>query len=187
MTIEVCQAFCDSNNYGFAGVEFGDECYCDYSIQFPSALANATDCNVPCAANVNETCGGASRINIFSNGRALPTIPADVTDSTNATWAYNGCFTDDSVGNRTLALHLEPTSGVVTPQTCVDTCSAANQTIAGVEFGDECWCGTVIQNNASVVADAECSQACTADPSFFCGAADRLNVWQIQPKGNTTV
>ncbi|KAG6919830.1 hypothetical protein DXG01_000335 [Tephrocybe rancida] len=92
MTIEKCQTFCDAGAFGFAGVEFGSECYCDFSIQFPSVADNATTCNVPCGGNVNETCGGPSRINLFSSGKPLPTIPATIV-SPNGTWAYNGCFT----------------------------------------------------------------------------------------------
>ncbi|KAG6815134.1 hypothetical protein H0H93_010852 [Arthromyces matolae] len=180
MTVELCQSFCDSGAFGFAGVEFGGECYCDYSIQYPAVPDNATSCNIPCAGNANETCGGASRINVFSSGKPLPTIPATVTGPNATTWKYDGCYTDNSTAIiRTLPLHLEPTTGSVTPQSCVNTCFAAGKTLAGVEFGTECWCGTAIQNNATVVADIQCGQACTADPTFFCGDANRLNVWGV--------
>ncbi|KAF8068869.1 WSC domain-containing protein [Lyophyllum atratum] len=177
MTIEKCQAFCDTQPYGFAGVEFGSECYCDHSIQFPSVLASApTDCNVPCGGNADETCGGPNVINLFSSGKPLPTIPTPVV--ANATsWAYEGCFTDNSIGTRTLPLRLAPAGGV-TPQTCIDTCLAADQTVAGVEFGAECWCGTALHVDSTEVADVQCGTACTSDPSFFCGDNNRLNVWK---------
>ncbi|KAF5379213.1 hypothetical protein D9615_005881 [Tricholomella constricta] len=179
MTIEMCQAFCDTGGFGFAGVEFASECYCDYSIQFPAVAADPTSCNVPCGGNANETCGGASFINLFTNGNPLPITPATVVGPNATQWTSNGCFTDNSIGVRTLPLHLEPATGTVTPQTCVDTCAAAGQTIAGVEFGLECWCGTALNVNATSVADVECGTACTADPTFFCGDNNRLNVYTL--------
>jgi hypothetical protein len=178
LTIERCQAACDAGGYGFAGVEFGRECYCDYSIRFSAVAAAATECNVPCGGNTNQTCGGASRINIFGNGKALPTTPAAVVGPGAISWASNGCFTDNSIGTRTLALHLEPATGGVTPQTCVNTCAAANQTVAGVEFGSECWCGNVVNVNATKVADNQCGTACDANPAFFCGDNNRINIFK---------
>lgn len=178
MTIEKCQAFCDAGSFGFAGVEFGSECYCDYSIQFPSVATTAASCNVPCGGNANQTCGGPSVINLFSSGKPLPTIPTTVVGPNTTSWAYQGCFTDNSIGNRTFPLHLEPLTGGVTPQTCVNTCFTAGQTFAGVEFGSECWCGTATNVNATKVADVQCGTACTVNPAFFCGDSNRLNVWK---------
>ncbi|GLB42368.1 putative copper radical oxidase [Lyophyllum shimeji] len=178
MTIEKCQDFCDASGFGFAGVEFGSECYCDFSIQFPSVETDATACNVPCGGNANETCGGPSVINIFTNGKPQPTVPAEVVGPNTTSWLYQGCLTDNSIGTRTFPLHLAPETGGVTPQTCVDTCFAAGQIFAGVEFGSECWCGNAANANATTVDDVQCGQACTADPTFFCGDANRLNVWK---------
>jgi hypothetical protein len=75
-------------------------------------------------------------------------------------------------------LHLAPATGGVTPQTCINTCLAAGQTVAGVEFGSECWCGTATNVNSTKVADVQCGTACTAGPTFFCGDNNRLNVWK---------
>ncbi|KAF8073344.1 WSC domain-containing protein [Lyophyllum atratum] len=178
MTIEKCQAFCDAGSYGFSGVEYGSECYCDYSIQYQGASTTPTVCNVKCGGNINQTCGGAGAISVFSSGKPLPTIPAAVVGTNATSWAYQGCFTDNSIGTRTLALRIAPAAGGVTPQTCVNTCQSAGQSVAGVEFGTECWCGNVVSASATKVADNQCGTACTSNPSFFCGDDNRLNVWK---------
>ncbi|KAG5644710.1 hypothetical protein DXG03_007933 [Asterophora parasitica] len=181
LTIEQCQNFCDASDFGFAGVEFGSECWCDHSIKFPSVQANSTsDCGVPCGGNTNQTCGGTSFINIFSSGKPLPTTPDVVVDPKSKTeWKYSGCFTDNSLGVRTLPLRLQPITGGVTPQACAETCAAIDQTIAGVEFGEECWCGTEIYASAAHVDDVQCATACKSNPAFFCGNNNRLNIYEV--------
>lgn len=53
MTANWCAKFCQSHNFVYAGVEYGDECYCGNS--FSNGVSAATvgweECNIPCAGN----------------------------------------------------------------------------------------------------------------------------------------
>ncbi len=83
MTIEACQAFCTSKNFPLAGLEYSQECYCDRSIQAPSALGQK-NCNMGCKGNSKEMCGGSARVSIFNNTKfAAPAPPAKV-----GSWSY---------------------------------------------------------------------------------------------------
>lgn len=64
-TIAKCLATCQSGSYKYAGVEYGEECWCSNTMNNPVA-ALAGDCNMPCAGQC-----------MYS---LLSAIPAVVTD-----------------------------------------------------------------------------------------------------------
>jgi len=171
MTIESCIAFCAGADYLYSGLEFSQQCYCDSAIQVPSVEANATDCDMPCAGNALEICGGPNRISIFANtAEPLPVIPQNV-----GTWVYEGCFTDD-VQDRTLAEGINVPTGV-TASTCTATCQTANFTLAGLENAQECWCGNSLAAGTQHVDDDDCRAVCVSDHTQYCGNANRLAVY----------
>ncbi|TFL01214.1 WSC domain-containing protein [Pterulicium gracile] len=64
MTIEVCRAFCQSNKFKYAGVEFARECWCENKIRDPRSEAPAGACSMACTGDSKKTCGGANAIEI---------------------------------------------------------------------------------------------------------------------------
>jgi len=76
MTIDPCQGACQNAGYMFAGVEFGDECWCDNVIRGIGAPTSSSDCNMPCSGNASEICDGSNRINIYQ------LTPATTTNAT---------------------------------------------------------------------------------------------------------
>jgi hypothetical protein len=67
MTIDMCVAYCTSNGYSMAGVEYAQECYCDNSLQGGASTSLVSgQCNMPCAGNANTICGGPNAINLYS-------------------------------------------------------------------------------------------------------------------------
>ena len=64
MTIDSCLELCEDQGYSFAGVEFGDECYCGNSI--PGNVTYSDDaCNVVCSGDSSETCGGSWALDLY--------------------------------------------------------------------------------------------------------------------------
>ncbi|KAJ7680104.1 carbohydrate-binding WSC, partial [Mycena rosella] len=97
-----------------------------------------------------------------------------------AGWSYVGCKVD--VGNRILVA-ANQVSTINIPQTCIAFCSGNGYTMAGVEFGQECWCGSSYNPVAGAVqsaADAgkNCSSPCTGDSTQTCGGSSRIQVYQ---------
>ncbi|EIN04662.1 WSC-domain-containing protein [Punctularia strigosozonata HHB-11173 SS5] len=63
------------------------------------------------------------------------------------------------------------------PATCIAACAADGFTFAGVEFSDECHCGTGFAGGVppQVAPTSNCDMACTGDADQTCGG-----VWSIE-------
>ncbi|KJA23963.1 hypothetical protein HYPSUDRAFT_201077 [Hypholoma sublateritium FD-334 SS-4] len=197
MTLEACAAFCTPAGYEFFGVEFSRECYCDNVIESPGAIETDGGCNMPCTGNSAEICGGSSRINIYQSTAistapppppssttttatttsANPPTPTPTIKQTAGTYQYKGCFEDGVATTwRTLANGLT-VSGGVNAERCAAACQAAGFPLAGLEFGQECWCDTFMEI-VDVRPDSECNKPCVADSTELCGAGSRIAVYQ---------
>ncbi|XP_038054938.1 CUB and sushi domain-containing protein 3-like [Patiria miniata] len=79
MTVEICiEICCTDNDFVYAGVEAGDECYCgdaaaDYNRigRLPEVL-----CNTQCSGNPEQSCGSDYKIDVYdcSSGCEAPTV-----------------------------------------------------------------------------------------------------------------
>ncbi|KAL3418802.1 wsc domain-containing protein [Phlyctema vagabunda] len=102
---------------------------------------------------------------------SVPTGPVTVYAG-NMTFA--GCFTDQTP--KTLG-YTAYSSSDNTIDKCTSTCDTAGYTIAGTEYGSECYCGNVLTARAEQVVDSGCSQACPGNTTQTCGASSRLSVY----------
>ncbi|EFQ30435.1 WSC domain-containing protein [Colletotrichum graminicola M1.001] len=152
-----------------AGVEYGRECYCGYLIDSASAMAPESDCSKPCAGNSDEVCGNGGRLNVFTNGDSGPTIL-----SASGDFQSRGCYSDHT-SSRTLSTRMS-LRGDLTVSECTTACAAQGFPYAGVEFGEECFCGTSIQNGAPVPATS-CNMACAGDKTQYCGGPAAINIY----------
>lgn len=66
MTPAFCAEICGMSNFLFFGVEYGNECWCDNSIAPWAVFINASECNVPCAGNSSQTCGGKMALSLWN-------------------------------------------------------------------------------------------------------------------------
>ncbi|CAK5279136.1 unnamed protein product [Mycena citricolor] len=172
MTVASCINFCAGEGYIFAGVEFGDECYCDSTIQIPGGKAPLTDCTEPCAGDHSEICGASGRLSVYTSGAPSPVLVPNPA----AGWTYQGCFTDNTA-NRTLPVPINVPVGV-TAETCTAACMSAGKYVwSGLENGHECWCGSSVGGIAAHVSDDDCRAVCSADHTEYCGNANRLALY----------
>lgn len=80
-------------------------------------------------------------------------------------WAYTGCRGEPS-GGRMLSAKL--TTSTVSPGLCSTACNSAGFTAAGMQYGNECWCGYYDQlNSPSTIDESRCSMACSGEHSFL--------------------
>jgi hypothetical protein len=183
MTIESCQSFCLANNYGIAGVEFSQECYCDNALQ-NYAAPGYTGCNMPCKGNNYEICGGSKRISVFGSTTYVPPSNPHVVAGT---YVYAGCYHEPAVGRLLPGPSYTNMTGM-TVESCVSFCqsSSPTQTYAGVEFAQECYCGTTLPATATSVPDAQCSMTCKGNDKEYCGASLLLNIYSYDPQAAAT-
>ncbi|KAF9477668.1 WSC-domain-containing protein [Pholiota conissans] len=195
MTIEACTTFCTPAGYKYSGVEFGR--FINPIKQPPRNVgvpANDGGCNMPCTGNAAEICGGPNRINVFQNSASsppppppplttttttttTPPAPTPTIKTTVGTFQYKGCFWDVvNTNQRTLANGVTVPGGV-SIDGCTAACKAAGYPLAGLEFGQECWCDTYMEL-VNHTPDADCNKPCQADATELCGSGNRLAVYQ---------
>ncbi|KAJ7659257.1 copper radical oxidase [Mycena polygramma] len=193
-SLEGCTAACFAAGYPFSGAEYADECYCGTSISTGAAQTAATDCNMLCAGNSQELCGGPNRLSMFNytgadrgglvgpvgggggggGGGAGPTTVFPVTDLPKP-WTYVGCYVDNAHGR--IVANQEPDNAKLTMESCVQTCSAQNFTVATAEFGVQCFCGTELIAGATAAPESDCNMGCGGNATEACGAGNRMSVY----------
>ncbi|OCF32159.1 hypothetical protein I316_06073 [Kwoniella heveanensis BCC8398] len=186
-TNAMCIQACYNAGYGFAGTQYLTECWCGPSL--PTLQVDDANCNYACGGDVNQYCGGngidyaGSYISLFADsnytapGVVVPSAPV-VNPGMNG-FSYLGCYTE-ATGMRALSV----AKGLGSANS-IANCTAACQgyTYAGVEYGQECYCGNTLNTGSVAALAADCSMTCAGNASEYCGAGNRLNVYTI---GNLT-
>lgn len=180
LSIEACQAACKAAGYPIAGVEYSQECYCDSVIR--NGGATATDgnaqCTMTCNGNPSQTCGGPNRLNMYKYG----TMAVTVMPSPTPTWSAQGCYYD-YINARILSnrVAVPGGDGAVTIEVCQAACRQAGYVLAGVEYGQECYCDSMLRNGAAPASDgnAGCNMACRGNGGEICGGPNRVNLFKL--------
>ncbi|GAP84127.1 putative WSC domain-containing protein [Rosellinia necatrix] len=178
MTLELCAESCDGFTY-FA-TEYGRECYCGQFIDPRSNVTDDADCNIVCAGDETEYCGGSDRLEMYrlinppTSTSMMPTPTVTPTHKpTVSSYAFQGCWTE---GDGVRALDAKSTAADdVTLESCADFCQDYHY--FGTEFGRECHCGDSLAASSNETDLADCSVPCAGDPSEYCGAGNRLNLY----------
>ncbi|KZL64145.1 wsc domain-containing protein [Colletotrichum incanum] len=90
-------------------------------------------------------------------------------------WSYKGCHTD-TTSTRVLSgdsFHADDMS----QEKCIQFCDGKGYSVAGVEWGRECYCGYVLPKSAFKAPEEECSKPCTGAKDQVCGEGGRINVF----------
>ena len=93
-------------------------------------------------------------------------------------WNALGCYTDN-VTARTLSNAVNM-NGANSIEACTTACYNAGFPYAGVEYANECYCGSALQNGGGPAPDGDalCNMACSGNANETCGGSDRLNMYQ---------
>jgi len=94
-------------------------------------------------------------------------------------FTYQGCYID-GVNGRILS-HQQPDNQQLTQESCVTLCAANGYTIAGVEYGVQCFCDTAIYNGGALDPNqADCTTPCSGNSKESCGGpGGRMNLYSI--------
>lgn len=87
---------------------------------------------------------------------------------------YVGCYRDGS--NRVLTGKVLPNLGDVSNTACVNFCNSRGFSVAGTEYGGECYCGNGL-NKLEKLDDSKCSFACKGDAGQKCGGDWALSLY----------
>ncbi|KAH6694087.1 WSC domain-containing protein [Plectosphaerella plurivora] len=171
MTTEKCVAECKGNGYRYAGLEYGGVCYCGNTVKGDEL--DSSKCSFKCNGNTDEYCGGDKSMSLYSD----PTFPP-ASDVEIENYVDTGCWTGSSSAGRTLSWPQDQLNAAqMTPDLCLSACRDGGFPFAGVEFGQECWCGVVLANDTQKVDVGECNMPCHGDASQQCGGRSRINIF----------
>ncbi|KAG4437963.1 hypothetical protein IFR05_006544 [Cadophora sp. M221] len=190
MTVDLCTAACQNGGYLLAGVEYSQQCWCGNSFANGGTVAPTTPdglsgCNMLCAGNLSEYCGGGNRLNVYNFNNAIATITASAPTPTGTgpsikpvvgTYSYYGCQTEGTVA-RALAGSATASDGM-TLEVCQTFCANGNFALFGVEYGRECYCANFFSAGSVAVNNTECSFTCPGNIYEYCGAGNRLSTYQ---------
>jgi WSC domain len=107
-----------------------------------------------------------------------PSSTAGPTNPTIPNWSYTGCYTDvlsarvlSGITFANLGNHNTTTTG------CVSYCNAQGYSIAGTEYGGQCFCDNSLASASTKVGDDKCNMACEGDGTQLCGGGLTLTVY----------
>lgn len=161
MTPQSCVAACRQRGFAFAGVQFSSWCFCANGY---GRYGAADNCNMRCAGDAGQICGGEWANSVYSVATGAPVAPGtSVTPPANEPSARLGCFRDQSVRDID---GFSFTAGNMTLQQCVAGCSARGFAFAGAQFATWCFCG----NRYGRYGPADnCNMRCAGNPDQICG------------------
>ncbi|KAF1350122.1 WSC domain-containing protein, partial [Delphinella strobiligena] len=86
-----------------------------------------------------------------------------------------GCYSDNT-GSRTLGyLAYDDSSNTI--ELCTTTCYNAGYSIAGVEYGSQCYCADELFGGASYLVESACGETCAGNANETCGDFGRINIY----------
>ena len=144
----------------------------DEDIQGP--FAKLPGCNPvqkgPDRAQIIKTCDG--------NNATIGEGKAFFKDLTSSGWGYQGCGLDNYY-NRALT-GARTSQDSMTNEQCVKFCGDKGFSIAGSEYGKECYCANSIPTSAQPVPGVvgNCDMPCAGDATQKCGGAGTMNIYQ---------
>ena len=71
MSVDKCIELCQEKNFKFAGLEFGNECYCGNDA--PVTTAPLRECHLKCTGDETQICGGYWRMSVYSISTEITT------------------------------------------------------------------------------------------------------------------
>ncbi|KAI4237775.1 MAG: hypothetical protein LQ349_001583 [Xanthoria aureola] len=93
-------------------------------------------------------------------------------------WQYQACITE---GNGKRVWKYQIISDTATATSCLTQCQSFGYQAAGIEYGNECWCGDAVDIAAAgstTAAETDCGVACAGDNRYNCGGGNRLS-WYL--------
>jgi hypothetical protein len=100
-------------------------------------------------------------------------------------WTSLGCYVEDP-DMPILEQNMNPNgdSSLTIPK-CKNSCYRRSFGFAGVQKGNQCWCGSYVGGNWAS-NQTSCNSTCTGDKNTFCGGNGFLNIFKAQQNQATT-
>ncbi|KAI0676190.1 WSC-domain-containing protein [Trametes maxima] len=141
-----------------------------------TSVARTSSVAATSAVHTSSVTAAASSATAHTSA-AASSAAAPVASGT-AGWTSVGCITDNTA--RVLNEYSYE-SETLTADSCLASCAAKGYSLAGIEFGQECYCGNSLktQNGAGkALAASSCNVPCIADSNTLCGGTWALSLFK---------
>ncbi|KAJ3064999.1 hypothetical protein HDU98_011599, partial [Podochytrium sp. JEL0797] len=161
MTLQKCGQLATDAGYPFFGVEYGTECWAAFEYSHNPVFS--AKCNIACAGDSSEICGGSLAINVYSAQKYL----------------LAGCY-EDSKSNTDARLmkNLLATDDNMTVEKCAEMAKADGYALFGLEWGTECWADNRFEHFPT--ASNSCDVACPGNSEEKCGGSLAVSAYITQ-------
>ncbi|KAK0618381.1 glyoxal oxidase N-terminus-domain-containing protein [Bombardia bombarda] len=179
LTQASCANLCFANGYSISGTEFAVQCFCGNAIQNGGVVTADSQCSTACAGNSAQKCGAGGRMSIVSDGPPPVFQPPKPQTGGLGSWTYQGCAMDNINQQRTFFWQLF-FPNTMTASMCLSKCAEYGYHAAGLEYGEECYCGdpaNMASHGATFRPESECNIVCAGNASAICGGGSRLTTY----------
>jgi hypothetical protein len=94
-----------------------------------------------------------------------------------AGWSYYGCYLDFGQRAMTGIEFVNIGQHAVTNTNCVAYCSENGYSLAGTEYGGQCFCANSLSSESSLLDGSKCDMPCEGDATQTCGGSWALSVY----------
>ncbi len=182
MTPQRCLQSCTDAGYAYAGVQYGNQCFCGNSYGRYGRLAEGS-CDMRCAGDSGLTCGGTWANTLYKTASRgdmppMPAPPPPPRTYGNAAPAatYLGCFRDSDQRDLNAS---QWDDGQMTPTRCIRSCADNGFEYAGLQYGSQCFCGNSHGRYGRIDAN-NCSMPCSGNPGLMCGGTWANSVFRVR-------
>ena len=155
----------------------------DVNYDFLKPFLKGSKCGKPIAQ------GGGGGLPAPAVDEPNPTLPAPAVDEPDPTppsggkkknKKYLGCFVDNPVARDLQGSFMA--DPLMTAGMCAQYCRTCGYKFFGLQFGNQCFCGSTEPGSYGVAAEGDCDMACGGNPDKMCGGFDRNGAWALLKK-----
>ncbi|WVQ98284.1 hypothetical protein IAU59_005407 [Kwoniella sp. CBS 9459] len=147
-----------------------------------SAAAQATNATTSAVSGGSNGVPGAGNGSNSATGTATSAAPAASTSAVVVVNGYESGGCVQEVSGRLLS-KVQTSSSSMTIEQCTSLCMSYGFGAAGLEYGNECYCG-VTDDLDNLAVSGQCYMPCAGDSTETCGGPNALNIYvndDIQP------
>ncbi|ODO07533.1 glucan endo-1,3-alpha-glucosidase agn1 [Cryptococcus wingfieldii CBS 7118] len=185
MTVNSCLSACEDLGYKYAGVEFGEECYCSSTLA--SAVTYDEDqCNVVCNGDEEETCGGTWAIEIFE--LISSAVSSSCSNSTASATSSVASLTSGVSVSVTASASASSSAATSISETLSESASETVSQSASANETESATASLTVSSTESVSASTTATasgSATTADSTTVPSSSAEHQVWAHHMVGNT--
>ena len=179
LTLQSCANICRQKGFKYAAAQYGSWCFCGNSY---GKHGQATNCDMKCAGNSNEICGGAWANSIYELVLSPWSGAADAdTSHVTGIGEYKGCFQDNEADR-----DLNKASDFIaslTLEMCADLCRKQGHKYAGAQYRQHCFCGDSYGKYGKAT---NCNMNCAGNSNEICGGPLANSVYDVLAGGTAS-